>query len=145
MMREMMEAYLQLEGYQVSSAYSGEKALEMIAANPPDLILLDGRLGGISGFEVCAQLKSDPAVRHIPVVMVTALSNDEDKKRAIETGVDDFVGKPLDTPIMFNRIRTLLRGKRLYDRLGDVLKRHTDQATADAILADLKGVQSKRP
>ncbi len=144
MMREVMEAYLQIEGYRILSTYSGEKALEMIAANPPDLILLDGRLGGISGFDVCAQLKSDPTVRHIPVVMVTALNDDEDKKRAVEAGVDDFIGKPLDTPIMFNRIKTLLRGKRLYDRLGDVLKRHIDQATADAILADLKGAQAKR-
>ena len=97
MLREVLEAYLTGSGYSVLLASSGEKALEITEKTPPDLILLDARLRGMNGYEVCKRLRSVETTRKIPVVMVTALDDNDDKKRAIDAGVDDFVRKPFDS------------------------------------------------
>lgn len=117
MNREVIEAYLTSAGFGVVTAHSGEDALAMIAAAPPDLIMLDVRMSGMDGYEVCQRLKGDAATRHIPVVMVTALEADEDKRAAIEAGADDFVSKPFDALLMLTRVRSLLRIKYLYDAI----------------------------
>ena len=138
MLREVLEAYLTGSGYSVLLASSGEKALEITEKTPPDLILLDARLSGMNGYEVCKRLRSVETTRKIPVVMVTALDDDEDKKRAIDAGIDDFVRKPFDSIVMLHRIKVLLRSKRTLDNFQLVLKRHVSEATAAAIWQDLR-------
>lgn len=144
MNREVMEAHLQAADYDVIVAHSGENALEMAFERPPDLILLDVRMQGLSGYEVCQRLKSNHATRYVPVVIVSALESDEDRLRAIRSGADDFVSKPYSSLVLLTRVKSLLRIKQLYDelevwnkRLDHVLQRYVNADTARMIQMDL--------
>lgn len=110
---ELMEAMLAPSGYAVSQAASGEAALAVVRRQKPDLILLDLMMPGVSGFEVCARLKSDPDTRDIPVLFVTALSQIGDKERALAAGGDDFLTKPIQRPDLVTRIEALLKVRHL--------------------------------
>jgi two-component system cell cycle response regulator len=111
----LLEAKLLSEYYDVMSASDGPRALEMARARSPDLILLDVMMPGMDGLEVCRRLKSDPATRYIPVVMVTALSDIADRLRGLEVGADDFLTKPVNDIVLFARVRSLIRLKRTLD------------------------------
>jgi len=104
-------------GYRVDQALDGATALAKVDADPPDLILLDIMMPGMNGFEVCRKLKQNPRHARIPVVFVTALSDTEDKVKAIDAGGDDFLTKPFNRLILLARIRSLLRLKEASDRL----------------------------
>ena len=93
MNRELLETVVKRAGYSVNHANSGAQALRLVAAQPPDLILLDVRLGEMSGYDVCAQLKSDPATRSIPIIILTASDNVQDRQEALRAGADDFFPK----------------------------------------------------
>ncbi len=146
MNRELLQTHLEAAGLQVMTANSGEKALEIISAQIPDLVLLDVRMPGMDGYEVCARLKAHEATRRVPIVIVTALDKDEDYVRAVEVGADDFLPKPFNSVVMLARIRSLLRVNSLYvkleqhnERLRAVLSHYLDPETARQILADLEG------
>lgn len=94
--RKLLETLLQAGGYEVISADSGQAALEAIAADQPDLILLDLMMPGMDGFEVVRQLKADPATRGIPIIMVTALDDAASRARLAVAGVSDVIAKPID-------------------------------------------------
>jgi two-component system, sensor histidine kinase and response regulator len=113
----LLEAYLSLQNYRISKAYTGEEALKKVEQEPPDIILLDVMMPGIDGYEVCRRLKSDPKTQFIPIVMVTALQEIEDKIKGIDAGADDFISKPFNKEELFTRVKSLLRIKRLYDEL----------------------------
>jgi len=113
----LLEAKLTLEYYDVVTACDGVTALARAAADQPDIILLDVMMPGMDGFETCRRLKADPATRHIPVVLVTALDGREDRIRGLEAGADDFITKPLDDLILFARVRSLIRLKQVMDEL----------------------------
>jgi two-component system, sensor histidine kinase and response regulator len=104
-------------GYRVNQALDGVSALESVRNDPPDLILLDIMMPGMNGYEVCSRLKDNVETAKIPVVFVTALSETEDKLRAIEAGGDDFLTKPFNRPILVSRIRSLLRLKAANDEV----------------------------
>jgi two-component system, sensor histidine kinase and response regulator len=108
---------LEAMGYRVGKALDGATALRLVEQEPPDLILLDIMMPGMNGFEVCKQLKQNPKYVRIPVVFVTALSETEDKVKAIEAGGDDFLTKPFNRPVLLARIRSLLRLKQASDEL----------------------------
>ncbi|MBN2305940.1 MAG: response regulator [Anaerolineae bacterium] len=117
MNREVMEANLTMAGYRVSLAHDGEEALEIAASDPPDLALLDVKMPGMDGYEVCRRLKADACTQSAPVVMITAYVSDQDRQTAIDAGADDFINKPVSSLVMFTRIKSLVRIKRLSDEL----------------------------
>lgn len=113
---KLLDAVLAPRGYTVVTAASGAEALEKIASERPDLILLDILMQGMDGYEVCRRVRADPATRVLPVVMITA-SGDQEKIKAIEAGADDFIPKPFNQPELLARVKSLLRVKDYYDTI----------------------------
>ena len=108
---ELVRYNLAREGYRVTSLTSGEEALKAVRKSPPDLVLLDLMLPGMDGLEICKILKGDPQTRHIPIVMLTAKSEDSDIVTGLEIGADDYITKPFSPKVLIARIRTVLRRK----------------------------------
>jgi two-component system alkaline phosphatase synthesis response regulator PhoP len=107
--RELVELNLGREGYQILACDTGERALELVRARKPDLIVLDLMLPGVDGLEVCKRLKADPNTGHIPVVMLTAKGEEADIVAGLELGADDYVTKPFSGKVLVARVRRLLR------------------------------------
>ena len=114
---KLLEARLSAEYFDVFTASNGAQALEICARAECDLILLDVMMPDINGFEVCRQLKSNPATHFIPVVMVTALDSPSDRVRGLEAGADDFLTKPVSDVVLIARVRSLTRLKMMTDEL----------------------------
>jgi putative two-component system response regulator len=115
--RRLMEVYLAQLPCTVLLAADGEQALQLIEVDQPDLVLLDVQMPGLDGFEVCRRIKSAPDGHLLPVVMITALSNTDDRVQALEAGADDFMSKPIERSELVARARSALRLKALYDKL----------------------------
>jgi two-component system cell cycle response regulator len=113
----LLQAKLQAEYYNVLTASDGANALEVAIREGPDLVLLDVMMPGMDGFEVCRRLKDDPATRHIPVVLVTALDGRGDRITGLEAGADEFLTKPIDDIMLFARVKSLTRLKLVIDEL----------------------------
>ena len=114
---ELLQAYLEDFDCQTIPAVDGLEALEIVAENAPDLILLDIMMPKMSGFEVCKRLKNDPKTSDIPIIMVTALNEFGDIERGIDSGTDDFISKPVNKLELLTRVRTMLKLKHLSDKL----------------------------
>lgn len=112
---KLLEAKLKADYYDVITAQSGAEALEKAVTEKPDLILLDVMMPEMDGFEVCERLKKDSETANIPVVMVTALTDTEDKLRGLQAGADDFLSKPIDDTALMSRVRSLVRLKMALD------------------------------
>jgi DNA-binding NarL/FixJ family response regulator len=112
----LLDAILGPRGYAVLQATSGPEALAAVAAQPPDLVLLDIVMPGMDGYEVCRQLRDSPATALLPVVMITA-SGEQEKLKATESGADDFITKPFNQAELLARIRSLLRIKSYHDTI----------------------------
>jgi class 3 adenylate cyclase len=139
---------LQVKGYTVTTAASGEEALAKIAAETPDLVLLDVMMPGLSGYDVCRRIRADPATALLPVVMCTSLDPQQERVRGIEAGADDFLSKPVNQPELFARVKSLLRVKSLHDQLAalnaGLEKRVAEQVGEIERLARLKRFVSPR-
>ena len=114
---ELLQAYLEDMDCRTVPAHDGLEALEIISEQPPDLILLDGMMPKMSGFEVCKRIKNDPKTSDIPVIMVTALNEFGDIERGINSGTDDFLSKPVNKLELLTRVKTMLKLKHLSDKL----------------------------
>ncbi|MGE4246007.1 MAG: PleD family two-component system response regulator [Parvibaculaceae bacterium] len=113
----LLEAKLTAEYFDVATAMSGIEALESVQRIKPDIVLLDVMMPGMDGVEVCRRIKANPKSHHIPVVMVTALDQPEDRVRGLEAGADDFLTKPVSDLSLFCRVKSLVRLKMLTDEL----------------------------
>ena len=113
----LLEAKLAAEYFEVLTAEDGPSALAVAASEAPDLVLLDVMMPGMDGFEVARRLKEDSKTSHIPIVMVTALSDTSDRVRGLDAGADDFLSKPLNDVALFARVRSLTRLKVMMDEL----------------------------
>jgi two-component system cell cycle response regulator len=112
---KLLEAKLSSEYYDVLVATGGEEALKKVVSDAPDIVLLDVMMPGMDGFEVCKKIKHNPETAHIPVVMVTALTDTEDRVYGLEAGADDFLSKPVNDTALMARVRSLVRLKMTVD------------------------------
>ena len=110
--REVLAYNLEAEGFRVARAENGEEALLLVDEEAPDLIVLDWMLPNVSGIEVCRQLKTRPETRGVPILMLSARSEEVDRVRGLETGADDYVVKPYSVIELMARVRALLRRTR---------------------------------
>jgi putative two-component system response regulator len=117
LIRQILADQLVEAGYLVSTAQDGEEALAKVAAESPDLILLDVIMPNLDGFEVCRRLKSDERTILIPVVMITVLTATQERIKGIEAGADEFLSKPFNPQELMTRVRSLLKLKRYTDEL----------------------------
>ncbi len=113
----LLEAMLAPRGYEVETAENGREALSKLRTGKIDICLLDVMMPNMDGFEVCRQIKSEEAHRRIPVIMITSLTDRENRIRGIEAGAEDFISKPFDSSEVLARIKMLLHVKELNDRL----------------------------
>ncbi|PWB52525.1 MAG: hypothetical protein C3F06_08200 [Candidatus Methanoperedenaceae archaeon] len=119
---ELLEGILS-ENYEVVKAYNGKEALLEVEKNPPDLILLDIMMPEMNGYEVCKELKGNKKTLHIPILLITGLTEKTEKVKGFEAGADDFLNKPVDMIELRVRVKSLLRIKYYYDSLLEEQKR----------------------
>ncbi|MEQ8403258.1 MAG: PleD family two-component system response regulator [Roseitalea porphyridii] len=137
---DLLNARLTMEYYEVATALDGHQALEALARESFDIVLLDIMMPGIDGFEVCRRIKADPGTMDIPVVMVTALDQMEDRVRGLQAGADDFLTKPVNELQLLARVKSLTRLKMLTDELR--LRAHT---TRDIAIEELLRRHGTKP
>ncbi len=116
---KLLKGILFPENYTFCEAQNGDDAIELVHKINPDLILLDVMMPGLSGFEVCRQLKQNGKTKSIPIVMVTALREKEHRLEAMQAGADDFLSKPVDSTEVVVRVKSLLRIKSYHDEISD--------------------------
>ena len=131
--RDWIVRLLEAKGYKMIAAAGGRAALDAVASEPPDLVLLDLRMPGIDGFEVAQRLKADPRTRAIPIVMITGADDRESRLRALSCGAEEFLSKPVDPDELLVRVGNLLKLK----QYGDLLAEHakvSDRKVHDATI-----------
>ncbi|HEX5710988.1 MAG TPA: two-component system response regulator [Sulfuricurvum sp.] len=119
---ELMEAYLVPQGYAILTAVNGAEALKKLDTHPIDLILLDIMMPGMDGFEVARRVRKNEKMRLLPIILVTALRETEDRVKGIESGCDDFISKPVDKSELLARVRSLLKVKAYNDLMSNYQK-----------------------
>jgi len=149
----LVQDLLTMEGYDVIPAYDGEEALRKIRLNPPDVVLLDVNMPRMDGYEACRLLKEDPATAHIPVLILTALAEPDDRVKGLSLGAEDYLTKPFDHRELVARVRARLRTKQTADDLRaaqrairSTFERYVSPRVVERLLADpsqvrLGGVQ----
>lgn len=139
--RRLLQAKLEAKYYTVFLAPDGPHALESAVRHQPDIILLDVMMPGMDGYEVCRRLKSNLATRHIPIVMLTALTDRDDRLRGLEAGADDFLSKPVDDFGLFARLEALMR----YNMVANELRTRKAVGAEEAYLTDYEQEVLEKP
>lgn len=127
---KLLRVILTASEYDVIEAYDGEEALEKAKTENPDLILLDIMMPGLTGYEVCQKLRADGMTKNIPIVMITALHEMDDRIKGIEAGADDFISKPFNKAELLARVKSLLRMRQSTAKRDETM-------VLDTVLADL--------
>jgi adenylate cyclase len=136
--RELLSRRLSRDGHLVTMANDGHSALELLGTAEFDLVLLDLMMPDINGFDVLRRLKEDPAMRHIPVIMISALDEIDSIVRCIEAGAEDYIAKPFDPVLLAARIDATLERKRLRDREhAFTLELQAEKSKSDALLLNI--------
>jgi signal transduction histidine kinase len=133
---DVIEILLFKEGYQLHYKNNGTEAIANLKEINPDIILLDVMMPDVDGIEICQQIKSNPQWQHIPIIIVTILSEKEDLVRCLEAGADDFVSKPINSNELWARVRSMLRIKSQYDHIQETMLLREDMM--QAIVHDLR-------
>jgi signal transduction histidine kinase len=132
--REVIQHFLAAEGFHVLVAEDGDSALQAVPAHRPDLVLLDVRLPGTDGYEICRRLKDDPQTAFVPVIILTALRGVKERIRGASAGADEFLSKPFDHVELTMRVKALVRAKRYNDQIvayNAELERRVDERTGE--------------
>lgn len=138
MNRDLLSRRLQRQGYTVSMAEDGQQALDKLRVDPFDLVLLDVMMPGMNGYQVLEHLKADPELRHIPVIMVSALDDIDSVVRCIELGAEDYLFKPFNPTLLKARINASLEKKRLRDQEQAFLKQlQAEQEKSERLLLNV--------
>jgi len=116
---ELLRKRLRADGYETAEAYNGEECLSLVPECNPDVIVLDVMMPRLNGYEVCNRLKADEATKYIPVIMLTAKSDVEDKVRGLDVGADDYLAKPFDYKELAARIRSVLTTTTAHEKLAE--------------------------
>jgi DNA-binding response OmpR family regulator len=124
--RQLLRDSLEVQGHKVIEAQNGSEALHTIAENLPDAVLLDVMMPNMDGFQVCRRIKADPKLAHIPVLMVTALTDRKERLMGIQSGANDFLSKPIDITDVVLRVRNAIQTKQLFDQLQQTCKQLKD-------------------
>jgi len=119
---DVVEILLFKEGYHLHYRDNGEEAIANLHTINPDIILLDVMMPDVDGIEICQQIKKTPQWQHIPIIIVTALSDKEDLARCLDAGADDFISKPINSYELRARVRSMLRIKSQYDHIQDTMR-----------------------
>jgi len=140
---QLVRHLLQEEGYRIVAAYDGQEALDRIRQYLPDLVLLDLNMPVLNGYEVCQRLKADPVTADIPVLMLTAWAEPEQRVRGLQLGAEDYLAKPFDYRELMARVETRLRAKKETDRLRaaqrairETFERYVSAHVVERLLAD---------
>jgi adenylate cyclase len=140
---QLLHDLLMMEGFKVVTALDGQEALDRIRRHLPDLVLLDLNMPRLNGFEVCQQLKADPATADIPVLMLTAWAEPDQRVKGLQVGAEDYLAKPFDHRELIARIQTRLRAKQETDRLRaaqktirETFERYVPPHVVEQLLAD---------
>jgi len=133
---DVIEAYLDQEDYQLSYVSNGQQAFDLLNSFQPDVILLDVMMPVMNGIEFCRKFKSSTQWRHIPIIIVTALTASEDLAHCLAAGADDFISKPVNRLELRARLSSMLRIKHQYDNLQDVLRMREDMV--NMVVHDLR-------
>ncbi|MEJ7810068.1 MAG: diguanylate cyclase [Gemmatimonadaceae bacterium] len=144
---EVLRARLEARGYDCDSAQDGEEALRKVAEHPPDLILLDVMMPRVDGHEVARQIKANPNLPFIPIIMQTALDSVSNKVEGLGAGADDYITKPINFAELEARVRAMLRIKRLQNELGEANRKLADvnaKLTEMAVTDGLTGLYNRR-
>lgn len=144
---QLLKTYLGSEGYHIITASDGSEAIEQVKKWNPDLILLDVMMPKMNGFEVCKIIKSDMKTQFIPIIIVTALNELDDKIKGMDSGADDYLTKPFNKLELMARVRSLLRTKYLHDELQDKiiqLQKAKEELRRLAITDGLTGLYNYR-
>lgn len=139
--RRLLQAKLEAQYYTVLHAENGMEALEVARTQAPEIILLDVMMPGMDGYEVCRRLKADPATSYIPVVMVTALNDSEDRIRGLDVGAEDFLTKPVDDFALMSRMGALIR----YNAVASELRQRQAIGLKGGVVEDGSPDQQDRP
>jgi diguanylate cyclase (GGDEF)-like protein len=131
---------LRLHGYEVVSAHTGEEALKLCRDGAADLLLLDVGLPDLNGYEVCRQLKADPATRDIPIIFVTAKGAAEHVAEGYDLGAVDYIAKPYNLPIVMVRVDAAIRTR----QVGDYVRSHSELLHDSAYTDELTGLRNRR-
>jgi CheY-like chemotaxis protein len=106
--RELLQTVFQRVGYAVIHASNGQQAIRLAESEQPSLVVCDVRMSGMDGYQVCAQIKGNPATKHIPIVMLTAFETEEERQKALQAGADDFSPKMQGWQRLLERVKRLL-------------------------------------